>query len=101
MADIHGMTFEEIEAAARDGLFWHIEEQAEVSDEAWEAMTPTVLTHYDHLHPDGSSVTWGYMDGDVFRPLPKQPLLLHGGTPPFDVTMWDGAVRHIIEDPAN
>lgn len=46
---------------------------------------------YDHLHPDG----------DVFRPLPKTPLLLSGkGKPPFDLTMWDGAVRHIIVDPA-
>lgn len=43
---------------------------------------------------------WGYMDGDVFRPLPKRPMLLGGfGPPPFDITMWDESVRHIILEP--
>jgi hypothetical protein len=43
---------------------------------------------------------WGYMIGDVFIPLPKQPMLLAGFTkPPFVVTLPDGRERHIIEDP--
>jgi hypothetical protein len=41
------------------------------------------------------------MDGDVFRPLPKRPMILANlGPPPFSVTMPDQRVRHIIHDPA-
>jgi len=49
---------------------------------------------------DDPTEIWGYMDGDVFRPLPKRPMLLGGyGPPPFDVTMWDQSVRRIILEP--
>lgn len=42
---------------------------------------------------------WGFIDDDgVFTVVPKQPLLLAGLTdPPFEVRMWNGKVRHIIE----
>lgn len=53
----------------------------------------------DSDHDDGR--IWGYMDGDIFRPLPKRPMLLAGlGPPPFSITMSDGRVRDIIHDPA-
>lgn len=43
---------------------------------------------------------WGYLDGEVFRPLPKGPMLLaEMGPPPFSVTMPDGRVREVIHDP--
>lgn len=49
---------------------------------------------------DNPAEVWGYMDGDLFRPLPKRPMLLGGyGPPPFDITMWDESVRHIIVAP--
>jgi hypothetical protein len=42
---------------------------------------------------------WGFIDDDgVFTVVPKQPLRLAGLTnPPFEVRMWNGKVRRIIE----
>ena len=43
---------------------------------------------------------WGMMVGDRFVKLPKLPMLKGGyNNPPFDVTMPDGSIRHIIERP--
>jgi hypothetical protein len=43
---------------------------------------------------------WGFLSGDLFVRLPKQPLLLGGyGPPPFDVKMPSGETRHVIYDP--
>ncbi len=40
---------------------------------------------------------WGFMEGDVFVGLPKGPMLAEGlGPPPFDVTLPNGSVRHVI-----
>lgn len=46
-------------------------------------------------------VYWGFRDkDDVFVHVPKVPLLRAGfRTPPFDVKMPDGTVRHIIQQP--
>lgn len=46
---------------------------------------------------------WGFMLGANFVRLPKVPFLVGEAVkplPPFDVTMPDGSVRHIIEDPS-
>lgn len=49
-------------------------------------------------HDDGK--VWGWMDGDTFRPLPKGPMLMANlGPPPFDVTLPQGEIRHIIHAP--
>ena len=54
---------------------------------------------------DGSRDTsrrWGFMEDDVFVPLPKQPMLNHDlGPPPFDVRLPTGVVRHVIEEPSD
>lgn len=43
---------------------------------------------------------WGYMRGETFIRLPKQPMLLAGlGPPPFDVELPTGRMRHVIEEP--
>lgn len=43
---------------------------------------------------------WGFMDeAGIFRVLPKAPLVLGAYTPPCDVTLPDGRVRHVIEQP--
>jgi hypothetical protein len=43
---------------------------------------------------------WGYMAGDVWRPLPKTPLLLAGlGPPPFSIILPTGQVRLIVHRP--
>jgi hypothetical protein len=43
---------------------------------------------------------WGMMVGNRFVQLPKLPMLKGGyNNPPFDVTMPDGSIRHIIERP--
>lgn len=52
----------------------------------------------DRMRDDG--LIWGWMDGDLFVPLPKLPLLRNGlGPPPFDVTLPVGTVRHVVHDP--
>lgn len=43
---------------------------------------------------------WGFMEGDQFIPLPKQPMLIAGlGPPPFTVNLPDGRARHVIAEP--
>lgn len=43
---------------------------------------------------------WGFMSGDCFVPVPKEPLVAAGyTTPPFDVVLPSRAVRRIIEEP--
>lgn len=47
-----------------------------------------------------AAVEWGFMENDVFVPLPKVPLVNAGYMqPPFDVTLPNGMVRSIIEQP--
>jgi hypothetical protein len=43
--------------------------------------------------------TWGYMHGEVFRPLPKTSLQGLNKMPPFYVELPDGRVRYIVEEP--
>ena len=43
---------------------------------------------------------WGYInEAGWFIPLPKQPLVLGNYTPPCDVMMPNGKIRHVIEQP--
>jgi hypothetical protein len=49
-------------------------------------------------------VEWGYYHEDdggderIFAAVPKTPLVQAGyREPPFEVRMWDGRVRHIVE----
>lgn len=43
---------------------------------------------------------WGFMNGETWVPLPKEPMLLGGlGPPPFDVTLPSGVVRHVVHEP--
>lgn len=52
----------------------------------------------DSEHNDGR--IWGFMSGDKFIRLPKQPLLLAElGPPPFDVTLPSGEIRHVVHEP--
>ncbi len=52
----------------------------------------------DREHDDGR--TWGYMAGDKFVPLPKQPMLLGLlGPPPFSIRLPSGEMRDVIHDP--
>lgn len=45
-------------------------------------------------------IRWGHIEEGKFVALPKTPLLLGGfGRPPFDVTLPNGDVRHVIEEP--
>lgn len=45
-------------------------------------------------------LVWGFMSGEAFVPLPKQPLLLAGlGPVPFDVELPSGQTRHVIAKP--
>lgn len=69
---------------------------------AAEAALSTAVTEYKRPPaPDPELVQrpWGYMAGDEFRPLPKQPLEMAGKVPPCDVEMPDGSIRHVIEAP--
>lgn len=55
------------------------------------------------MSENDDGLPWGYIDPEVgdWRVLPKVPMLLAGlGPPPFDVTLPDGRVRHIIHQPA-
>lgn len=44
---------------------------------------------------------WGHIDkAGAWHPLPKTPMLLaEMGPPPFDVTLPDGRVRHVVHKP--
>lgn len=54
----------------------------------------------DNPDPFVAERRWGYMVGEVFRPLPKAPLEMSGHTqPPFYVQLPDGRVRYVIEEP--
>ena len=47
------------------------------------------------------NIVWGFLENEVFIPLPKLPMLLAGHTKaPFTVSFPDGRVRHIIEQPS-
>lgn len=59
---------------------------------------PVMTIAEDREHDDGR--VWGYMSGDKFIPLPKQPFLLSlRGPPPFSVVLPSGETRHVIHDP--
>lgn len=50
--------------------------------------------------PRDDGTIWGFIEQDVFVALPKQPMLNDGlGPPPFDVTLPNGSVRHVIVRP--
>jgi hypothetical protein len=43
---------------------------------------------------------WGFMEGETFIALRKAPMVRAGlGPPPFDVTLPDGRVRHVVGIP--
>lgn len=43
---------------------------------------------------------WGWIDETgEWRELPKVPMMMHLGPPPFDVTLPSGEVRHVIYKP--
>lgn len=49
-------------------------------------------------HDDGK--LWGWMLGETFIPLPKEPMLLAGlGPPPFSVKLPNGDIRHVVHRP--
>lgn len=56
-----------------------------------------------HINGDerDAGPAWGHIENGVFYPIPKKPAIDAGyGPPPFNVPMWDGSTRIIVEDPA-
>jgi hypothetical protein len=66
--------------------------EVEVSDQ----QTPETAAKWADRRQHDQTV-WGFMEADVFVALPKGPMLAEGlGPPPFDVTLPNGSVRHVI-----
>lgn len=51
----------------------------------------------DNANDDGKP--WGFMEDGVWVNLPKSPDFRMMGPPPFDVTLPDGRVRHVVHKP--
>lgn len=50
--------------------------------------------------PYDDGLPWGHIEDGVWRAIPKLPMLLaEMGPPPFDVTLPDGRIRHILHEP--
>jgi len=51
-------------------------------------------------NPNDDGLVWGFMSGERFIALPKQPMLLAGlGPPPFSVVLPSEQIRHVIAKP--
>lgn len=54
-----------------------------------------------HAYPQDDGKPWGFItESGEWIKLPKTPMLLAGlGSPPFDVTLPSGEVRHVVHKP--